>query len=196
MGQLAAPVEELHADLQSTATALTAIPGDGPLGRPIGALRDSLAGQVAALSQVTAAAATAMPGLPAALGADGPRRYLICALNDAEVFASGGAPLSAILLEVDRRHIPRRRVGPDGVQALPGNPSIVWEHAGGPPWYRQGKRYPFVNSNFHPDFRTASTDMRRAWVALGFPKADGVITIDMGALTHGTTTFTIAPTSC
>ena len=64
----------------------------------------------------------------------------------------------------------------------PNNPPIDWEHAGGPPWYREGKRYPFVNSNFHPDFGTASVDMRRAWAALGYPEVDGVITVDMSAL--------------
>ncbi len=64
----------------------------------------------------------------------------------------------------------------------PNNPPIDWKHEGGPPWYRKGKRYPFVNSNFHPDFGTASVDMRRAWAALGYPEVDGVVTVDMSAL--------------
>ena len=41
---------------------------------------------------------------------------------------------------------------------------------------------PFVNSNFHPDFATASEDMSRAWAALGYPEVDGVITVDVNAL--------------
>lgn len=182
VADLSTPVEELDDDLRGLSAALAEIPGDGPLGRPIGALRDSLSKQVSAVNQVTAAAATAIPALPDALGADGPRRYLICALNDAEVFASGGAPLSAMLVEADRGTIQVTISGQLESKLSPNNPSIVWEHAGGPPWYRDSRRYPFVNSNFHPDFRTASTDMRRAWAALGFPEAQGVITVDIGAL--------------
>ena len=123
-----------------------------------------------------------MPGLAEALGADGPRRYLVSALNDAEVFGSGGAPLSALVVQADKGTFRVDESGQLESKLSPDNPSIVWEHEGGPPWYRQGKRYPFVNSNFHPDFGIASVDMRRAWAALGYPEVDGVITVDMSAL--------------
>lgn len=182
VADLDGPLTELDSDLARISDAVAAIPGDGPLGRPIGALRDSVAGQVAALRVASSAAVTALPGLPDALGASGPRRYLICALNDAEVFASGGAPLSAKLLEVNDGTVRTVVEGQLESKLSPNNPPITWETAGGPPWYRAGKRYPFVNSNFHPDFRTAAVDMRRAWATLGYPTAQGVITVDMGAV--------------
>jgi hypothetical protein len=65
----------------------------------------------------------------------------------------------------------------------PNNPPILWDWAAGPPWYLEGHKYPFVNSNFHPDFRTAARDMQRAWAALGYPPVDGVLTVNVGALT-------------
>jgi Protein of unknown function (DUF4012) len=182
--ELAEPVGQIHEDLAATDAALAAIPGTGLLGRPISAVGKGFAGYVSALEQVTGALDTAMPVLPEALGADGPRNYLVTALNDAELFGSGGAPLSAFMVGVDKGliEVPGATSGQLESKLSPRNPSIAWDHAGQQPWYRDDQRYPFVNSNFHPDFRTASTDMRRAWAALGYPEVEGVITLDMGAL--------------
>jgi hypothetical protein len=182
IGDLTTSVDDLHAALESTLIAVRDVPGSGLLGRPVGALADSVAGTLADLTLLTEAARTAWPDLPEALGADEPRRYLICALNDAESFASGGAPLSALLVEAVRGTISVPISGQLESKLSPNNPPIEWRHEGGPPWYRPGKTYPFVNSNFHPDFRTAGVDMRRAWAALGYPEVQGVVPIDVSAL--------------
>jgi hypothetical protein len=143
---------------------------------------DSLAGAVADLTALAGAAEIAMPDLADALGSKEPKRYLVAALNDAEVFGSGGAPLSAFVVQADKGSLSVPISGQMESKLSPNNPPIEWEHNGGPPWYREGKRYPFVNSNFHPDFTTASVDMRRAWAALGYPEVDGVVTADISAL--------------
>lgn len=179
---LAEPVAQVHRDLRATWAALAAVPGSGPLGRPIGAIAASIEPTVADLAELSAAAEIAWPDLPQALGADGARRYLVCALNDAESFGSGGAPLSAFMVEAVRGSLSVPVSGQLESKLSPDNPPIRWRHAGGPPWYREGKEYPFVNSNFHPDFRTAAEDMRRAWAALGYPEVEGVVTIDVSAL--------------
>ena len=60
-------------------------------------------GTVADLTPWPAAAEIAMPGLsPRRSGPTEPKRYLVCALNDAELFGSGGAPLSAMVVQADR----------------------------------------------------------------------------------------------
>jgi hypothetical protein len=182
IGDLTSSVSDLHGSLESALAAARAVPGSGLLGRPIGTLAESAAGALADLTLLTEAAQTAWPDLPEALGAEEPRRYLICALNDAESFGSGGAPLSAILVEAVRGTISVPISGQLESKLSPNNPPIEWRHKGGRPWYRQDKTYPFVNSNFHPDFRTAAVDMRRAWAALGYPKVQGVLTIDVAAL--------------
>jgi len=179
---LARPVSEVHAALAATGAALAEVDGSGVLGRPIGAVAQSVAGSVADLTMLAGAAEIAMPDVAEALGSQEPRRYLVAALNDAEAFGSGGAPLSAFVVQADKGSLSVPISGQLESKLSPNNPPIDWEHAGGPPWYRQGKRYPFVNSNFHPDFATASVDMRRAWEALGYPKVDGVVTVDMSAL--------------
>ena len=89
-------------------------------------------------------------------------------------------PLAAFVVEADKGSLSVPISGQMESKLSPNNPPIDWEHAGGPPWYRQGKSYPFVNSNFHPDFGTASVDMRRAWAALGYPEVDGVVTDSWG----------------
>lgn len=180
--ELAGPVMAVHQALAATGAALADVEGSGLLGRPIGAIADSAAGAVADMTQLAGAGEIAMPALADALGSQEPKRYLVAALNDAEVFGSGGAPLSAFVVEADKGSLSVPISGQLESKLSPNNPPIEWEHEGGPPWYRQGKRYPFVNSNFHPDFRTASVDMRRAWAALGYPEVDGVVTVNMSAL--------------
>jgi len=141
-----------------------------------------VAGSVDDLTRLAGAAEIAMPDLAEAMGSEEPKRYLVAALNDAEVFGSGGAPLSAFVVQADKGSLSIPISGQLESKLSPNNPPIEWTHEGGPPWYREGKRYPFVNSNFHPDFATSSVDMRRAWAALGYPEVDGVITVDLSAL--------------
>jgi hypothetical protein len=179
---LALPVAAVHEALAATGEALAEVTGSGPLGRPIGAVADSLSGSVGDLTQLAGAAEIAMPDVAEALGSTEPKRYLVAALNDAELFGSGGAPLSAFVMQADKGSLSVPISGQLESKLSPNNPPIDWRHEGGPPWYREGKRYPFVNSNFHPDFGTASVDMRRAWAALGYPEVDGVVTVDMSAL--------------
>ena len=179
---IAAPTEWLAADLNTTATALRDIPGGGPLGRPMGALTAQWHRMLAPVAKLVNAVSLTTPSLTGALGAGEPKRYLVCALNDAELFGSGGAPLAAALVEAAQGHISVPVSGQLESKLSPNNPPITWDFVGGLPWYRQGTRYPFVNSNFAPDFRAAGVDMRRAWAALGYPRVDGVITVDVTAL--------------
>ena len=182
VADLGEPVAEVHADLRATSDALADVEGSGPLGRPVGAVAAALEGYVVDLVSLSGAAEVAWPDLPEALGATEPRRYLVCALNDAESFGSGGAPLSAFVVEAVRGTLSVPISGQLESKLSPDNPPIRWDYAGGLPWYREDHEYPFVNSNFHPDFRTAGEDMRRAWAALGYPQVEGVVTIDVSAL--------------
>ena len=69
----------------------SALLGWNPLTRGLADRLDSIS---TPLSSVGAAATNAAPALPDALGANGPKRYLVCALNDAELYGSGGAPFA------------------------------------------------------------------------------------------------------
>ncbi|MCU0284458.1 MAG: DUF4012 domain-containing protein, partial [Candidatus Nanopelagicales bacterium] len=182
LGDLAEPAAAAHASIAAARDAAFRVPGTGLLGRPIGWLADSVEPILTDVAELSGVLATAWPALPDALGATEPRRYLICGLNDAESFGSGGAPLYALMVEAVDGSLSVPISGQLESRLSPGNPPVRWDHAGGPPWYRTGASYPFVNSNFHPDFRTAAVDMDRAWAALGYPEVQGVLTIDVTAL--------------
>jgi len=182
--ELAKPTRELNRVLTATEQALAEVQGDGPLGRPVGDIARQWRRMVSPLAQITESLDLAFPTLPEALGSKDPKRYLICALNDAEVFGSGGAPLAAAMVEVVDGTVSVPVSGQLESKLSPNNPPITWDYKGGKPWYKKGQAFPFVNSDFPPDFRTAGVDMRRAWAGLGYPEVDGVITVDVTALSR------------
>ncbi len=122
------------------------------------------------------------PALPDALGENGPKRYLVSALNDAELFGSGGAPLDLAMIEVNRGKVTVPLSGSASGVFNPDNAPYEWEKIGGLPWYREGGKYPFANSNFHPNFPYSGPNMMSAWAGLGQPRVDGVVTVDMYAI--------------
>jgi hypothetical protein len=122
------------------------------------------------------------PALPQAMGEDGPAGYLLCALNDAELFGSGGAPLDVAMFAVDRGVASQVTSGSVAGELNPDNEPYAWPVKGGAPWYRKGREYPFANSNLHPNFPFSGANIRSAWVALDQPDVIGVLTVDMSAV--------------
>ncbi len=179
---LVAATAELDEALGATRAAIADVPGTGPLGRRIAHEATRLDERLSEVEPLLGAASAAMPDLAEALGAQRVRYYLVCGLNDAELFGSGGAPLYAGLIKADRGTLSVELTGQMESKLSPGNPPITWDVVGGPPWYRPSKRYPFVNSNFHPDFGIAAQDMARAWAAIGYSPVDGVVTMDLNGL--------------
>ncbi|TXH42418.1 MAG: DUF4012 domain-containing protein [Actinobacteria bacterium] len=150
----------------------------GPLGAPGRAL-DGVAQPLVDLGR---AARTAAPSLPAATGADGPKRYLVAALNEAEMYGSGGALLYVAMVEFDQGRPSVPLTGSVNESIVPRDQTVTWDYVGGPPWYNPGDYYFFATSNLHPEFPFAGQDIQRAWAAIGRPELDGVITMDVTAL--------------
>ena len=107
---LAGPVAAVHAALAATGDAFAEVEGSGPLGRPIGAVADSVAGAVGDLTQLAGAAEIAMPDVARGPRIAEPKRYLVAALNDAEV--------------VRLRRRPAVRVRGPGGQGIPVGPDL------------------------------------------------------------------------
>jgi hypothetical protein len=80
---------------------IAAIDPDG-LVTPLAAAVRQLAGGLARMRGVTSTAARAAGLLPAMLGADGPRRYLVLIQNPAEARATGGMPGAFLVVRVER----------------------------------------------------------------------------------------------
>lgn len=142
--------------------------------------RDEALAEVVPLQQTLSQALPALQGLPAALGADGPRRYLLFVLNQAELRPTGGAPLSVALLEFD-----------DGALTIPKKGSLadyydlekaVWTRVARAPFAPpQGAPDRLTNANTNPNWSISGEELARAARKFDFGDVDGVIAIDLTA---------------
>jgi len=136
------------------------------------------------LASAMRAADTAVEVMPAMLGGDEPRRYLLAFQNNAEVRASGGLPGSWALVSADegRLEIVEQGAGsgfPVGARPIleqsPEETKIYGPELG---------RY-FLDANFTPDFPRTGELMRAHWDA-SHPDdpIDGVLSMDTVALSY------------
>lgn len=128
------------------------------------------------------------PVLPDALGANGVKRYLIAIGNQAEMRASGGAPLSLIMIEFEEGRISIPLKGQTSTQLFPPiNARVKWFGPSLNPFFAQNPRdNPFVVTNTHPNFIYSAQEMAGAWSGEwdnpSYPRVDGVITMDLTAI--------------
>ncbi|HEU4547544.1 MAG TPA: DUF4012 domain-containing protein, partial [Microlunatus sp.] len=149
---------------------------------------DELRGQLAEVAPLSAEARRVLPLLPAMLGADEARRYLLMFQNNAEERASGGNPASLALLSVDQGKIslgrqasstdfPSPYADPPYTPTGPGNedwPTVYTDYA---------STY-LTNITMTPDFPTTATMARAMWRGEFGGRVDGVISFDPVALSY------------
>lgn len=178
----ASSVDSLAAALTRARTDLDAVRGDGPRGAEALAKKQSALEQVDSLQRQVVSLAPVLKVLPAAVGADGPRTYLVTILNPAESRASGGAPLSLAFVRLDQGKLSIPIQGQTSVLSN-GNQPHVFTPVKGDPWLSGRVARPFVTVNRNPDFRVAGENLLRA--SNGFAqKPDGVIAMDVQAISQ------------
>ena len=134
-----------------------------------------------------------LEALPAALGADAPRTYLVALTSPAELRPGGGVPLAVFQVGLNR--------GAVEVKARDGtiaenvhHAQATWPAVPGDPWAQAGRFTQFSLANSSPEFPTAGQELLRAYAARGRAKPDGVIAIDplaMRALLQATGPVTV-----
>ncbi len=147
------------------------------------ALREAIPIQsgVTTLNEIT-------PVLPDALGASGVKRYLIAIGNQAEMRASGGAPLSLVMVEFQDGRVSIPIKGQTSTQLFPPiNAKVNWFGPSLNPFFAQNPRNnPFVVTNTHPNFLYSAKEMMAAWSGQwdgpSYPEVDGVVTMDLTAI--------------
>lgn len=121
--------------------------------------------------------------MPAMLGADGPRNYLLIMQNNAEIRATGGLPGAVSLLNADHGKLAmvKQVAGQDFGEApkpvLPLSPAetkLFGENLG---------RY-FLDANLTPDFARSSALWRARWEQTQPEKIDGVVSLDVVTLSY------------
>lgn len=134
------------------------------------------------LRQTLNTAADTSQILPAMMGANGPRNYLILIQNNAEIRATGGLPGSLAVLHVEDGQI-RLEAQSTGSAMGRFNPAVVVD-----PVQTQiySKRLgTFISDvNLTPDFPTAAKTAKSMWEAKYGSPVDGVIAVDPVVLAH------------
>lgn len=178
----ATSVQTLAGALTRARTDLEAVTGDGPRGAEALQKKQSALEQVNSLQKQIDSLAPVLTVLPAAVGAEGPRTYLVTILNPAESRASGGAPLSLAFVKLDQGKLSIPIQGQTSVLSN-GNTPHVFTPVSGDPWLSGRVARPFVTVNRNPDFRVSGENLLRA--SSGFAqKPDGVIAMDVQAISQ------------
>ncbi|MBD8079794.1 DUF4012 domain-containing protein [Cellulosimicrobium arenosum] len=120
---------------------------------------------------------------PVMLGADGPRRYLVLAQNNAELRATGGIPGALALVTVDDGKVTLERQVPTGeipifdAPVLPLDPGVEQLYTD-----RVGRF--LQDTTLTPDFPTAAALTAEMWLRSQDEAVDGVVATDPVALSY------------
>ena len=173
-------VTALGGALDTADAELQQVTGTGPRGAEALAKKQSALTQVASLRSQVVGLAPLLAAMPAAVGAEGPRTYLVTVLNPSESRASGGAPLSVAFMKFDQGRLTIPVQGQTST-LTGGNQPHVFTPAKGDPWLIGRGERRFVNANVNPDFSTAGEQLLRA--SGSFRQAPvGVIALDVQAI--------------
>lgn len=182
--QLPPRVATAKSQLDESAKYLTEVRTGTAFTRPLEQVRDKALSEMKPVQQAVGALNSIAPALPDALGANGPKRYLVAIGNQAEMRASGGAPLSLVMVELDNGRISIPIKGQTSTQLFPPlNAPVQWYGPSLNPFFSGNPRFsPFVVTNTHPNLLYSGREMAGAWVGGGYPEVDGVVTVDLTAI--------------
>lgn len=177
-------VSAAQAALTSAEADLRSIQADTKAARLLDLARDKALTEMRPVQRAVAALVDLAPLLPDALGAKGPRRYLVAIGNQAEMRASGGAPLTLVMVEFDNGRITIPIKGQTSTQLFPPlNAPVEWWGPRRNPFFKKNPRdKPFVVTNTHPSLLFSGREMAGAWQGGGYPAVDGIVTLDLTAI--------------
>lgn len=177
-------VSAANASLISAQTDLLGIQADTQAASLLDRTRDKALTEMRPVQRAVAALVDLAPLLPDALGAKGPRRYLVAIGNQAEMRASGGAPLTLVMVEFDDGRITIPIKGQTSTQLFPPlNAPVEWWGPRRNPFFKKNPRMkPFVVTNTHPSLLFSGREMAGAWQGGGYPEVDGIVTLDLTAI--------------
>lgn len=134
------------------------------------------------LRQTLSTAADTSRILPAMMGTDGPRNYLVLIQNNAEIRATGGLPGSLAVLHVEDGQI-QLETQTTGSAMGRFNPAVDVDPVQTQIYSRRLGTF-ISDVNLTPDFPTAAKSAKSMWEAKYGSQVDGVIAVDPMVLAH------------
>jgi hypothetical protein len=179
--RLAKQIHRIGPHLRAARTEINDISGDDPLlGGKIDSLKKRAATQLATTEASYRRFKPLVDVLPAVLGAEGPRTYLLTIMNPAEQRFSGGATLQMASVRFDHGLISfgRSQSVADVDQA---QPFLNWRPVRGNIFHPPGPRR-LAAATYSPWWQISGEELLRAWQAQTGQRCQGLIAVDLQAL--------------
>lgn len=180
--RLQQPVASADAAFTDARTRLSGAEPDGFVDRLAVEFRE-LRAKVSEAEAAMSAAATALEVMPAMLGSDGPRDYLLVMQNNAEIRSTGGLPgaISVVSAQDGRVELTRQVAGNElGRRDEPVLPLTAEEEE----LFSSNLGLYVLDANLTPDWPRASELIRARWVETQPEDPAGVLSIDPVALSY------------
>ncbi|HEU0131833.1 MAG TPA: DUF4012 domain-containing protein [Mycobacteriales bacterium] len=172
------PLARVVSSLTATEARVRALPASFVLG-PVRSARSSLLGELASLRGSAAVAELGARLGPPMLGAEGPRRYFVAILTNAELRGSGGLLGAYAILEADRGRLRLRELGTNSLLRNVAVPAVDLGPEFAARYDRFAARSYWVNANMSPHFPAASAVWTALWARThGGERLDGTIAVD------------------
>lgn len=152
----------------------------GRLSPGAGSARDATIRQLDQVEGEVRPVVALLDAVPGAVGANGPRTYLVAVMNPGESKAWGGSPLAVALLRFDRGAVSVLQRGQVGEQRLSFGIRIPFLPSD--PWHEPREPSSFTLSGQSPNFPTSAEEILRAYEVLTHIRPDGVVALDPVAM--------------
>jgi uncharacterized protein DUF4012 len=176
IADLAQPLEQMSAALQTAADDVDAIDPDALVG-PLGNVTTKVQDQIDSLLSAAKGGTSVSRLLPPMLGEDGPRTYLLVVQNNAEIRSTGGLPGSLSILEADDGKLAlgdQLAVDDFDVLSTPALPLTEEEKA----LYGDNLGENIRDANLTPDFPRAAALIDALHTRSFGSSVDGVVAVD------------------
>jgi len=170
-------------NLKETSATLEAIDTTDTLDQ-VSSAKTTLTGLLGSVAPLLDTANNIAPLLPASLGAEAPRRYVVMFQNNAESRALGGTALSFAVISIDKGKIIFDEAIPAGFKNFVASVPVLPQPDGVAELFN-GELGNFIpNNTLRPSFTTAAQLTQEMWKRDQGYAVDGVISIDPVALSY------------
>jgi hypothetical protein len=170
-------------NLKETSATLEAIDTDGTVDQVSGA-KTTLTGLLESVAPLLDTVNNVAPLLPATLGAEAPRKYVVMFQNNAESRPLGGTALSFAVISIDQGRIIFDETIPAGFKNFVASTPVLPQPDGVAELFN-GELGNFIpNNTLRPSFTTAALVTQEMWKRDQGYAVDGIISIDPVALSY------------